>query len=94
MLINNAFYTMHTDRLAEAEAQLHQLRDASRSEPGCLTFNVGRSVDNPNVFILYEEYRDRDALDAHFASEHFQRLVVDGIRKLALERIGYHCKAI
>jgi len=90
MLINNAFYTMPADRVAEAEALLHELRDASRSEPGCLTFNVARSIENPNVFLLYEEYRDQHALDAHFASDHFQRLVVNGLRKLVLERIGYH----
>jgi quinol monooxygenase YgiN len=94
MLINNAFYTMPADRVDQAEAQLHELRTLSRSEPGCLTFNVARSIENPTVFILYEEYRDQRALDVHFASDHFQRLVVNGIRKLALERIGYQCNEL
>ena len=89
MLINTVFYTMPPDREAEAEALLRELRDASLTEPGCLTFNVCRSIEAPNVFALYEEYRDQTALDAHFASEHFQRLGINGIRKLALQRFGY-----
>jgi len=33
-----------------------------------------------------EVYRDQEAVDAHAASEHFQRLVVNGVRPLAQGR--------
>ncbi len=53
-----------------------------------LRFDVARSPEKPNVFALWEQYRDRAALDAHIATEHFQRLVINGARPLALQRNG------
>jgi len=35
---------------------------------------------------LWEVYRDQGAVDAHVASEHFKRLVVNGVRPLAQGR--------
>ena len=94
MIINNAFYTLPPASADEAETMLRELRGASRSEKGCLTFIVGRDVEQPATFALYEEYRDQAALDAHFASDHFQRLVVNGLRKMATDRIGHRCNEI
>jgi quinol monooxygenase YgiN len=51
-----------------------------------IQFQVGRSREKPNVFALWEVYRDKAAIDAHHASEHFQRLVVNGIRPLVQQR--------
>ena len=44
--------------------------------------------DLSNVFALWEEYRDETALKAHTETEHFARLVVNGIRRLAKERVA------
>jgi quinol monooxygenase YgiN len=63
-----------------------ELRDASRAEAGIITFDVGRSDERPEVFALWEVYRDRAALDFHVSTEHYRRLVIDGVRKLAKER--------
>jgi quinol monooxygenase YgiN len=51
-----------------------------------IQFDIGRSRENPNVFALWEVYRDQQAIDAHLATEHFQRLVLNGVRPLALDR--------
>jgi quinol monooxygenase YgiN len=67
---------------------LRELRDASREEEGVINFDVARSQEKPNVFALWEEYRDRAALDAHMATEHFKRLVLNGVRPLAQQRNG------
>jgi len=68
------------------EEIFRELREASVKEPGVIQFEVGRSSDEPNVFALWEVYRDKDAVDAHYSSEHFARLVVNGIRPLGRER--------
>src|SRR6476469_6627855 len=86
MIITSIHYTFATDDGDEAEALLRELRDASVKEPGVIRFEVGRSSDDPNVFALWEVYRDGDAAEAHRASEHFERLVVNRIRRLAQER--------
>ena len=94
MLVNAVIYTFPADKAAEAERTLVELRDASRAEPGCITFDVSRSVEDENVFVLYEEWDDQVALDVHYATEHFTRLGINGIRKLASERIGHRCRSL
>ena len=44
----------------------------SRTEPGNLRYDVLRDEDDPNHFLLYEVYRDADALAAHRETPHFQ----------------------
>jgi autoinducer 2-degrading protein len=43
-----------------------------RDEPGCLRFDVHRSLDDACRFVLYEIYRDRAAFtDDHRAAPHY-----------------------
>jgi len=94
MLVNAVIYTFSADDADRAEAILRELRDAARQEPGCLRFDVARGNSDPTRFALYEVYADQAALDAHFATEHFQRLAVNGVRQLAKERVGHLCHPI
>ena len=87
MLISSIHYTFAPDNADIAESLFRELRDASRQEPGVIQFEVGRSREKPNVFALWEVYRDAAAVDAPTASEHFQRLVLKGVRPLAQARI-------
>jgi quinol monooxygenase YgiN len=52
---------------------LNELAPASRAEAGCRFYQANRDVDDPRVFFLYEIYDNRDAADAHWASDHFKR---------------------
>jgi quinol monooxygenase YgiN len=81
--IHFAFAPEDGDRVARI---FEELRDLSSQEPGVARFDVGRSKERPNVFALWEEYRDESALRAHVESDHYRRLVVNGIRPLAKER--------
>lgn len=85
-IINSIHYSFAPKDADWVESLFRELRDASRREAGVIQFEVGRSPDKPNLFALWEVYRDQGAIDAHVASEHFQRLVVNGIRPLAQER--------
>ena len=60
------------DRLAEL---IEELAPPSRAEPGSLFYQAQRSVDDPSLFYLYEQYADEAAYQAHMDSEHFTRLV-------------------
>ena len=57
-------------------AVLDELARATRAEPGCVQFQPNRSTADPTRFLLYEEYADEAAFEAHGASEHFNRLVL------------------
>lgn len=86
MLITSIVFTFAVEDADKAEAMLRELRDASVKEAGVVRFEVGRGQEKPNVFALWEVYRDQDAVDVHRSTEHFKRLVVDAIRPLAQQR--------
>jgi (4S)-4-hydroxy-5-phosphonooxypentane-2,3-dione isomerase len=46
-----------------------------RDEPLCLTYRAARSTEDPDVFVLYEEYEDEAALLAHRETPHFLALI-------------------
>ena len=51
---------------------------ASRAEDGCLTYTFAQDMADPDVLIIYERWRDRNALAAHGQSAHmaeFQKVM-------------------
>ncbi|MEU7138740.1 putative quinol monooxygenase [Nocardia sp. NPDC046473] len=60
----------------ELERRLRLLSDASKTEPGCLEYEVFRSSENPERFVSIERYADADAFAAHRATEHFHSIGV------------------
>jgi quinol monooxygenase YgiN len=70
-------------RVAELLASLAQ---ASRQEPGCVTY-VPHAVDGePDTVVVYEQYSDQKAVDFHRASPHFRDFAVGGLYQLMLDR--------
>ena len=47
----------------------------SRKEPGCLSYTLNRSTQDPRIHMFIEAWADRAAIEAHNASAHFTRLV-------------------
>jgi quinol monooxygenase YgiN len=79
------------DRVTEI---LRNLALASRKEPGCVTY-VPHHVDgDPETVLIYEQYRDREAIDAHRASPHFEQYAVGGLYQLMKERATETLEAI
>ena len=58
-------------------AVLEELTRATRAEPGCVGYQPHRSTDDPRDFLIYEQYADEAAFQAHIESEHFTRLVLE-----------------
>lgn len=79
-------YVFRAGHEAEAEGFLRELIAATRREPGCRTYEIHRSKDDPRTFFLYEQYDDEAALDAHRASPHFERFGKNGIQTIAQSR--------
>ena len=58
------------------EETLRRMAEAVRtSEPECLVYRASRSLEDPDVFVLYEEYADEAALEAHRKTPQFQELI-------------------
>jgi quinol monooxygenase YgiN len=48
---------------------------ATREEEGNLFYTFYQSIEDPLIFIVYEEYKDDDAFEAHANSTHFAAFV-------------------
>lgn len=57
------------DALSEV---VSSLAAAARQEPGNRRYDVFRSTSDPATLLIYEEYEDKAAIDAHASSTHFK----------------------
>ncbi len=51
----------------------------TRQEEGNLFYTVHQSNTEPGTFMLYEAYKNEDAVAAHRASEHFKTIALEQI---------------
>lgn len=58
----------------EVSTLLAELTEATRREPKNLAYAYYRSPQDPDRFVILEEYTDASGLEEHRASAHFQRL--------------------
>ena len=80
---------------AEVTRIFSKLTEASRQEPGCVTFQVHRHKTEPRRFFIYEQYKDDAALEAHRATPHFLQYarkelprIADRIEGVVYEPLG------
>jgi quinol monooxygenase YgiN len=60
--------------------KLREMGDLVKAhEPGCVLYQVSRAQENPDFLLLYEQYVDQAAVDAHRATPHFQSYILDAI---------------
>ena len=70
----------------EVAACLAEMTPSSLAEPGCHKYIINRSVEDPNKFLLYEQYTDKAAFGAHGENPEFQRLIIGKVVPLLAER--------
>ena len=58
------------DRLADARPAMRAMVLASRAEDGCLAYSYAQDLLDPGLIRVHELWRDRAALDRHFAMPH------------------------
>src|SRR5580658_4627792 len=56
-------------------ALVEEFTAATRAEPGNLFFDWFRSVEDPNLYLLAEAFKDATAGEAHVTSSHFQAAI-------------------
>ncbi|RKP50484.1 putative quinol monooxygenase [Trinickia fusca] len=67
----------------ELGRRLLKLVEPSRSEAGCINYDVHRSNDDPAQWVMYENWRSNADLDAHFAQPYLVEFVKDSADLLA-----------
>jgi autoinducer 2-degrading protein len=66
---------------------LRKMGEASRQEPGVVTYTTHVDPDNPREFFIYEKYHDIDGLEAHQDTIHFKELVLEQAIPLLESRV-------
>ena len=59
---------------------------ASREEPGCVNYIPHWLRDEPDTLLIYEQYVDQAAVEAHRATAHFAQYVTNGLDIKLLSR--------
>jgi quinol monooxygenase YgiN len=70
-----ATFQARSGKEAALREALIGLLEPTRKEPGCISYDMHSSPDDPAKFLFYETWQSKDALDAHMRTPHFQKLV-------------------
>jgi quinol monooxygenase YgiN len=81
------------DRADIAES-LRRLAEASRREPGCVSYIPHQVEDDPDTIVLYEQYTDSKAMAAHRETAHFKQHAVGVLYQKMRERSVEHLIAL
>lgn len=71
---------------AEIAEILRELTAASRQESGCVNYIPHWVQGEPCTVLIYEQYLDSKAEEAHRQSPHFKKYAVAGLYQKMLER--------
>jgi len=64
--------TIQEDKVEDTVAEFKQLMQEVAKEEGTLFYTLNRDPKNPNTIIVLERYKDKEALGAHSATDHFK----------------------
>jgi quinol monooxygenase YgiN len=62
------------------------LTEASRKEPGCVSYIPHFVEGEACTVVIYEQYTDEAALDHHRATPHFHQYVIGGLNQKMRDR--------
>jgi quinol monooxygenase YgiN len=86
MLVVIAQYRAKPGKGDEVAAVLALHGPRSAAEPGCRAFTANRSQEDGDRFVLYEQYDDEAAFQAHRESPHFEEYIAGRVVPLLDER--------
>lgn len=76
MFVIAARYYMKEGTEDRALELLKSVVPLSRAEPGCITYCINQSLDNPRLILMFESFVDEAAFLEHAASPYVQDVVV------------------
>jgi quinol monooxygenase YgiN len=75
MMTVTAIQPVKPGQNARLEALMKDLTIRVRQEPGCVTFEYFRARENPDSYLVIEQYRDQAALDVHLKTDYLQEFI-------------------
>ena len=74
-LTNLAFFRARRGQSEALGAALAALVEPTRGEAGCLTYDLHQSLENAEIWFVYENWRSADDLATHFTLPHMQAFI-------------------
>ena len=77
----------------EVGINLRKIIFPTRSEDCCVNYDLHRSIENPAIYIFYENWKSKSHLDAHLQSQHLNscmdniKHMIEGLEVYQLEMI-------
>ena len=70
MLIVAATVQVKTGKIEEARSAMQEMAVATRQEEGCIHYQFYQDIQDPTIFLAYEEWESAEALAAHSETPH------------------------
>ena len=73
------------------KSELLKLIEPTRKEQGCLQYDLHQDNDNPEVFMFYENWRNRELWQTHMNNDHlkaYTKATEDAIKDFALNEMS------
>jgi len=71
-ITKNVFFVAKDDSINELKYLLETMVEASRTEEGCLLYNIYQTDNDPKTFVVIETWESESALDGHKNSAHYK----------------------
>jgi quinol monooxygenase YgiN len=78
MILINVVFPIRPEKVDEWIDLATAYATAVGAEEGCLFFQWSRRLDDPNLFVAVEGFRDAAAGEAHVGTAHFAELIERG----------------
>ena len=94
MFVINVVLTVKEEaKIDDVRELLRQHSRLTRTEPGCLLFNVCHAENDPKVFILNEHWESKEAWEVHKTAEGVTTIYQPQVIPL-VERSPYFCEIV
>lgn len=70
MIVIAGTVAVRPERRDDAVHAARAMAIATRREPGCRAYGFHADLDDPNLFLVFEEWESEEALARHFGTEH------------------------
>ena len=91
MIVVAATFKVKEGKKGEMEKGLKNLAELVRkNENGTLVYSIHKAIGDPTKFLVYEKYKDDEALNEHSGSSYFQEFMgnamewVDGMPEISM----------
>lgn len=69
MIVVQGDFVTKADKRDAAIAAMIEVAHATQQEAGCIRYNFYADLEDPNKFIVYEEWQSQAHLDAHLSAD-------------------------